>query len=64
MQSIAGDLIGAALVQPGTGVYRMPPFIKEKVTDNRIRWRVVALDAQGRAIAASAWRAITFKEGL
>jgi len=64
MQSRTGELIGAALVKPGTGVYRVPPFIREKVTDNRIRWRVVALDPQGRAIGASSWRSVTFVEGL
>jgi len=64
MQSSAGELVGAALVQSGTGVYRVPPFIKEKVTDKRIRWRVVALDAQGRAVSASVWRTVRFEEGL
>ena len=63
MQSSTGELVGAALVPPGTGVYRVPPFIREKVTDQRIRWRVVALDPQGRAVGASAWRFVTFVEG-
>jgi hypothetical protein len=56
-------MVGAALVQPGTGVDRVPPFIKERVTDKRIRWRVVALDSQGRALGASVWRSVTFVEG-
>jgi len=64
MQSSTGELVGAALVQPGTGVYRVPPFIRDKVADKRIRWRVVALDLQGRAIGASVWRTVTFVEGL
>ena len=64
MQSSTGELVGAALVQPGTGVYRVPPFIRDKVSEKRIRWRVVALDPQGRAIGASVWRTVTFVEGL
>ena len=63
MQSSTGELIGAALVPPGKGVYRVPPFIKEKVTDRRIRWRVVALDPQGSAVGASVWRSVSFVEG-
>jgi hypothetical protein len=63
MESRTGEMVGAAIVQPGTGVYRVPPFIKEKVTDKHIRWRVVALDMQGRAIGASVWRSVTFVEG-
>ena len=64
LKNSTGELVGAALVKPGTGLYRVPPFIKEKVTDKRIRWRVVALDPQGRSIGASVWRLVTFVEGL
>ena len=63
VQNSTGELIGDALVQPGTGVYRVPPFVRDKVTDKRIRWRVVALDAQGRPVGASAWRSISLGEG-
>jgi len=63
MQNSTGEIVGAALVQPGTGVYRVPPFIRDKITDKRIRWRVVALDQQGQATGASVWRSVTFVEG-
>jgi hypothetical protein len=64
VQSSTGELVGAALVQPGTGLYRLPPFILGKITDKRFRWRVVALDPQGRAIAVSVWRSVNLREGL
>ena len=63
VQTSAGELLCAAFVQPGTGVYRVPPFIKDKVSDTRIRWRVIAVDSQGRSIGASVWRTVNFGEG-
>ena len=59
VQTTGGELVVAALVQPGTGAYRLPPWVREKTTDKRLRWRVVALDVRGRATESSAWRSIT-----
>jgi hypothetical protein len=63
VQSSTGELVAAALVQPGTGLYRLPSWVKDKITDRRMRWRVVALDVQGRAAGASGWRTATWPEG-
>jgi hypothetical protein len=59
VQTTGGELVVAALVQPGTGAYRLPPWVREKATDKRLRWRVVALDVRGRATGSSGWRSIT-----
>ena len=58
-----GELVAAALVQPGTGAYRLPSWVKDKVSGGRLRWRVVALDVQGRSIGASVWRTAAWTEG-
>jgi hypothetical protein len=63
VQNSSGELVAAALVQPGTGLYRLPSWVKDKITDRRMRWRVVALDVQGRAAGASGWRTATWPEG-
>jgi hypothetical protein len=63
VQNSTGELVTAALVQPGTGLYRLPSWVKDKITDRRMRWRVVALDLQGRAAGASGWRTATWPEG-
>jgi hypothetical protein len=63
VQNSTGELVAAALVQPGTGLYRLPSWVKDKITDRRMRWRVVALDLQGRAAGASGWRTATWPEG-
>jgi hypothetical protein len=46
----------SALVKPGTGRYEAPPWFADGQRGQALRWRVVALDAGGRASAASEWR--------
>lgn len=48
----------SALVRPGTGRYDAPPWFAEAQRGKALRWRVVALDAEGRAAGASAWRSL------
>lgn len=50
-----------ALVRPGSGRYDLPPWIAEAQRGKALRWRVVALDAGGRVLGASAWRALTLQ---
>lgn len=45
----------AALVEPGAGSYTIPPWVRDKANEP-LRWRVVALDDSGQAIAESKWR--------
>jgi hypothetical protein len=44
-----------AVVGAGTAAYTTPPFAL-KEPEAELRWRVLALDAQGRSVARSAWR--------
>ena len=62
IQDAQGKLVHAALVQTGIGAYRAPSWLKEKAGGGALRWRVVALDVEGRAIRASAWRVLKLGE--
>jgi hypothetical protein len=48
----------AAMVQPGVGSYRAPPLVMQKAAGKPLRWRVVALDFDGREMRRSAWRTV------
>jgi hypothetical protein len=52
-------IVLAALLAPDTTRYVAPPFVLEAQSGKTLRWRVVALDAGGRTIAASLWRTLT-----
>ncbi len=53
-----GKRVMSAIVPQGSGVYNVPPFALAAITD-AWRWRVVALDADGREMGQSEWRAAT-----
>jgi len=48
----------AAVVQPGVGSYRAPPLVMQKAAGKPVRWRVVALDFEGREMRRSGWRTV------
>ena len=50
------EAIHSAIVQRGLGVYRAPSFLADLLADDYLRWRVVALDADGNRIDDSGWR--------
>lgn len=51
----------SALLRPGTGQYMAPPWFAEQQRGKPLRWRVRALDAEGRTTAASEWRALEIR---
>ncbi|MGH7469298.1 MAG: hypothetical protein ACRENP_15205 [Longimicrobiales bacterium] len=51
-------LILTAIAQRGRPVYQNPPWLAERAAGRTLRWRVVALDARGNALAHSEWRAL------
>ena len=53
---LAGQPVLSAVLLPGKGFYRAPPWLKEKVGSGNARWRVLGLDRQGQRISESAWR--------
>jgi hypothetical protein len=54
-----GWLVFEAVVDGKTPEYRSPPFLAERTDGNALRWRVRALDADGRELARSGWRSLT-----
>jgi hypothetical protein len=51
-----GVSVLSAIVAPGAGVYPVPPFVLGQVPDGKVRWRIVALDADGKETGHSEWR--------
>ena len=45
----------SAVLLPGVGSYRAPSWLKEKLPDGTLRWRVVALDGNGNQFAETPW---------
>jgi hypothetical protein len=56
LEALQGTSLLQAVVLPSVGFYRAPSWLKEKVGNNSLRWRVVALDATGKPLAETAWR--------
>lgn len=53
---LAGQALLSAVLLPGRGFYRPPPWLKEKVVSGNVRWRILALDRLGKTISESPWR--------
>jgi hypothetical protein len=60
IQRVDGQLLHAAVVARGTGTYVSPPWLAERADTSALRWRVIALDANGRERAATGWRRLVF----
>jgi hypothetical protein len=54
----SGKIVFSALVRPGTVTYRAPSWLKEKLPDGQLRWRVTALDHAGNVASETAWRSL------
>lgn len=46
----------SAVIPEGVESYDVPPFVLARVSDEGVRWRVVALDAAGVEVGRSEWR--------
>jgi hypothetical protein len=53
-----GKRVFGAVVRGGTGRYVAPPFLGAGQQGKALRWRVVAVDGEGRERARSAWQAL------
>ena len=49
-------MLHRALLQQGIGIYRAPSWLKERADGSALRWRVVALAADGNREGETAWR--------
>lgn len=56
-----GREVLSALLRPGAGQYLAPPWFAEQQRGKALRWRVRALDAEGRTAATSEWRTLEIR---
>ncbi len=56
-----GNLVFAARVRAeggAPGIYEAPPMLRQQASGLLTRWRIMALDAQGRPVGQSEWRGL------
>ncbi len=58
LQTETGDALHQALLQQGIGTYRAPSWLRDRLAGSDLRWRVVALDADGAVAGETAWRSL------
>ncbi|MCW5620483.1 MAG: hypothetical protein KIS79_05180 [Burkholderiales bacterium] len=56
-----GTTLLSALVTPGPADYAAPPWLTQDRAGTQLRWRLVAVDGQGKAFARSTWREFTVR---
>lgn len=56
-----GTAVLTAIVNPGVSSYTAPPWLAQRA-ERPLRWRVIALGADGEALARSRWRALQVEE--
>jgi hypothetical protein len=56
LEDATGKSLLAATLRAGVTSYRAPSWLKERMSNGRLRWRVVALDKTGKVIAETAYQ--------
>ncbi len=49
----------SAALQQGIGSYRAPPWLRDRIADGQLRWRVTAVGSAGEDAAVTTWRTAT-----
>ena len=57
-ETTEGSAVFTAVVPPGVGTYRAPPFVVAQAGGKPLRWRVTALDFNGWPMRHSSWRTV------
>jgi len=61
VQDLQGNLIISAILTSGGGTYRAPSWLKDRVGDAVMQWRIIAFDQAGKQIVETEWRSLRFK---
>lgn len=56
LRDTADSLLMSAIVLPGVAVYSAPSWLKDKLGDGLVQWRVVGLDKSGKQLSESPTR--------
>ena len=62
IEDLTRQPVMSAVLLPGRGMYRAPPWLKDRIGGGVARWRVVALDRDGQPINETAWREFRLTE--
>lgn len=60
VKDAANNIVLSAILDPAASNYVAPSWFRERVTAGKLRWRVVAVNPEGEAIASSLWREIRY----
>jgi len=60
---LVGKTVLSALLPAKMGTYRAPSWLRERVAQKSVRWRVRALDLNGQQVGESQWRNLNFASG-
>lgn len=56
VEQVNGPVLFSSWLQPGIAAYRAPEWIIAQAHSEELRWRVRALDADGRLLSRTVWR--------
>ena len=58
VQDAQGRPVLAVVLPPRIGVYRAPPWLKDKLAGGNLRWRIIAMDRQRGQVGETPWRSL------
>ena len=61
VQDLQAKPILSAILVSGVGAYRAPSWLKDRVGDTVMQWRVIAFDQAGRQISETEWLSLRFQ---
>lgn len=62
VQDLQGNPIVSAILTTGVSNYRAPSWLRDRVRDTVMQWRVIAFDQTGKEIVETEWHSLRFKE--
>lgn len=62
LRDVTDSLVMSAIALPGVGIYGAPSWLKDKLGDGVLRWRVVALDKTGKQLSESPTRRLRLRK--
>jgi hypothetical protein len=60
IENETGKLVHSAVLKSSVRIYRAPSWLKGKTGDGALRWRVIALDQEGKIIGGTSRRSFRF----